>query len=155
MLAVTVYCWLKCLQSAWWVKCSSPAHENMAENTESWHGGHTWITGISQQHGLKGTRWGDGSRPENVGNVQIASFACSVNIYAEYLFCFEFELLRKQLYWLDLYQGGAEKGWIVTYLILLPQIPLLFMTSLIDCRARNDGGVFVFVCVFIQHRFYW
>ena len=63
-----------------------------------------------------------------------------MNIYTnkKYLFCFEFELLEAQPCCLALYQWKTEKGWLVTFLMLLPHIPhTLFMTSLMQTAGRN------------------
>ena len=46
------------------------------------------------------------------------------------LFCLEFEFFGAQPFWVRLSQLRTEKGSLVTYLVLLPYMPALFMTSL-------------------------
>ena len=59
-----------------------------------------------------------------------ASFGCSITIQTRELFCLEFEFFRAQPLWVRLSQLRTEKGFLVTYLVLLPYMPALFMTSL-------------------------
>ena len=47
---------------------------------------------------------------------------CSIKIYTKaVLLCFEFELLKAQPCSFALHQRRVELGWIMTYLIFLPQ----------------------------------
>ena len=50
---------------------------------------------------------------------------------------------RAQPCWFALHQGKAEKDWLVTYLIPLPRMPAMFMTSVILKMAATGHG-----CVF-------
>ena len=43
--------------------------------------------------------------------------------------CFKFKLFRVWPHWFVLYQWRADKGWLATYLILLPHMPALFVLS--------------------------
>ena len=54
-----------------------------------------------------------------------------------FFFFFEFELHSEQPWWFALYNRRAEKGWLVTYLRLLPHIPASFMTSLIQISRHK------------------
>lgn len=36
-------------------------------------------------------------------------------------------------------QSETRKGWLTTYLILLPHMPALFVASLIDCWTQNGS----------------
>ena len=51
-------------------------------------------------------------------------------------FCFQFEFLARPC-WFDLYQWREEKGWLMTCLILLLNMPALFMTSLIQTAGHK------------------
>lgn len=64
-----------------------------------------------------------------------ASFGCSLFKQRE-LFCFEFELFGAQPFWVRLSQLRTEKSSLVTYLVLLPYMQALFMTSL-RCNAGH------------------
>ena len=72
-----------------------------------------------------------------------ASFGCCIKTctnfkevlsFYVYLFYlgFKSELLSVQPRWFALYQWRTEKVWLVTYLTLLPPIPAVFMTSLMQ-----------------------
>ena len=56
------------------------------------------------------------------------------------VFCFKFELVKGQPCWFALYQWRAEKVWLVTYLILPPHMPAMFMTSPIHNAVYNRNG---------------
>ena len=64
----------------------------------------------------------------------------------KYFYCFQFELPRAQPRWFSLHPGRAEKGWPVTCLILLPNIPALFTTSLTvtETDGHKNGSTRVF-----------
>ena len=53
-------------------------------------------------------------------------------------FCFEFELLSTQPYWFTLSQWRSEKIWLTVYLILLPDLTTLFMTSLTHTKWQHS-----------------
>ena len=44
------------------------------------------------------------------------------------------------------YQCTAEKGWFVTYLVLLPLVPVSCMTSLMKAAVHKITAVTVVVC---------
>ena len=69
---------------------------------------------------------------------------CFIRLFWQYLykgsaFSVEFEILGTRSCWFTLYKRRAEQGWLVTYLILSPHMPALFMTSLTDCWAQNGS----------------
>ena len=69
---------------------------------------------------------------------------CFVRLFWQYLykgsaFSVEFEILGTRSCWFSLYKRSPEQGWLVTYLILSPHMPVLFMTSLTDCWAQNGS----------------
>ena len=80
----------------------------------------------------------------------LACWFCSINIYTKetfsffffFFFCFEFELLCPQPCWSILYQWRAEKGWLMSCLILFVTNPeLVFMTSWLIQTVTVDTDV--------------
>ena len=105
-------------------------------------------------------KWHKGAnRPKKCRNGQICLLAgfilsCSINIHTEALFCFQSELLRVQSCWAFFflflfYKWRARKSQPLKYFILLPHIPVLLMTSLMQI-AEHKMAVFTIMTLHMQ-----
>ena len=97
------------------------------------------------------------SWPKNLQTVTTFPSACFIwfffpHFYKKTQFCFKFQLLREQPCWFTLQRWRAEKSLLTLFLILLPNIPALFMTLRQPMVALNIvflhlsiNGVFYFI----------
>lgn len=100
-------------------------------------------------------RWKFGVKRRKCVNICITWFICHY-LYSKqkkYFFCFEVELLMAHGCWFALYQPRAEKGRHMTYLILLPHIPAVFMTSLIQTSGHIMTALAVLFSRLFKSRF--
>lgn len=84
--------------------------------------------------------------------MRLLPYACFIWWFYQYahkdeLFRFELELLSVQLHCFILYHRGVEKGWLVAFLIILPQMSALFVMSLIQTAGHTVAAL---VDVFLQ-----